>query len=44
MAYKLYSNITCPNPTEGSTENITKTCTQRKTLHALIYSFNLLIY
>ena len=35
MAYKLYSNITCPNPTEGATENITKTCTQRKTLHAL---------
>ena len=22
MGYKLYSNIACPNPTEGSTENI----------------------
>ena len=22
MGYKLYSNITCPNPTEGATENI----------------------
>ena len=22
MGYKLYSDITCPNPTEGSTENI----------------------
>ena len=22
MGYKLYSNITCPNLTEGATENI----------------------
>ena len=22
MEYKLYSNITCPNPTEDATENI----------------------
>ena len=22
MGYKLCSNITCPNPTEGATENI----------------------
>ena len=22
MKYKLYSNIICPNPTEGATENV----------------------
>ena len=24
MGYKLYSNITCPNPRKGATENIGK--------------------
>ena len=40
MGYKLYSNITCPNPTEDAMENmekvfITKKCTPYKTSHTL---------
>ena len=40
MEYKLYPNITCPNPTKGARENlqkvfISKKCTQRKTLNTL---------
>ena len=40
MGYKLYLNITCPNSTECTTENLgggllTTKCTQHKTLHTL---------
>ena len=40
MGYKLYSNFTCPNPTEDAMENmekvsITKKCTPYKTSHTL---------
>ena len=30
MGYKLYSNITCLNPTDGATENVRKVLITKK--------------